>query len=92
MAKLKPWEDICDRCGKCCTNRFLVGELQFDKASRCNFYDDEKGCTVYQTRSFMNPKCVTLTPMNVGAWLPPTCAYLKLTAGELIQYALAEER
>jgi uncharacterized cysteine cluster protein YcgN (CxxCxxCC family) len=68
VAGVSDWEDKCDRCGICCEGCFL-----FDEETRL--------CSDYENRFILNPKCLKLTPENIGTplilhYLPASCAYL----------------
>jgi hypothetical protein len=77
------WENICDRCGKCC----LVSLQDIDSGEiyhtniLCQYYDIEnKLCSVYDKRCQLVPNCLKLNKNNVDKlpFMPKTCAYRAL--------------
>jgi len=81
------WESLCDGCGKCCLNKIEhdeSGEI-FHTDVVCRLLDMETcRCTSYEDRKRFVPECQKLTPLNLKkySWLPSTCAYRLLAAGE----------
>jgi len=83
------WESLCDGCGKCC----LV-KLQDDDSDRvyttrvaCRLLNvDSCRCRDYPRRRRLVPECVRLDAQQAGQfdWLPATCAYRRLAAGEAL--------
>ena len=84
---LQEWEQLCDRCGKCCTLK-LEDEntgVVYDTHVVCRYFDLANGlCQCYQTRSSKVPECVRLTPDNLGDtyFMPQSCAYRLLYEGK----------
>lgn len=81
------WESLCDGCGKCCVISLEdedTGELHRTDVSCKLFNTVSCGCGDYANRKKRVPDCVKLTPRNVPKldWLPPTCAYRLVAAGE----------
>ena len=72
------WEQLCDRCGKCCTIR--------PTAFMCKGYDCSTGsCRVYEKRTETYP-CSKVTPENTmelhsKGVLPDSCAYVRYKKG-----------
>ena len=72
------WEQLCDRCGKCCTIR----PTNF----MCKGYDCSTGnCKVYEKRTQTYP-CSKVTPENTmelhaRGVLPDSCAYVRYKKG-----------
>ncbi|GGG71247.1 UPF0260 protein [Salipiger pallidus] len=90
LSKLsKPeWEALCDGCGKCCLNKLEdedTGEVALTRVA-CRLFDDSDcRCTQYPIRHQFVPECIVLTPKNISEhayWLPRTCAYYLLWAGQ----------
>lgn len=84
------WEALCDGCGKCCLNKLEdedSGEVALTRVA-CRLFDDETcHCTQYDIRHQFVPECITLTPESIAKhayWLPQTCAYRLLWAGETL--------
>ncbi|WP_322864990.1 YcgN family cysteine cluster protein [Aquicoccus sp. G2-2] len=82
------WEALCDGCGKCCLNKLEdedTGEVELTCVA-CRLFDDETcRCAHYETRHSFVPECITLRPENLDThayWMPQTCAYRLLWAGE----------
>ena len=75
----KNWEDICQRCGLCCFEKWI------DERDRivttdvpCRHLDIvTRECRVYYKRFEVGEGCVKLTPEVVATvnWLPELCAY-----------------
>ena len=90
LAKLsdKEWEALCDGCGKCCLNKLEdedSGEVALPCVA-CRLFDDEScRCAQYPIRHQFVPECIVLKPSNIDEhayWMPQTCAYRLLWAGE----------
>ena len=82
------WEALCDGCGKCCLNKLEyedTGEVAYTRVA-CRLLDGETcRCTQYPIRHQFVPECVRLTPKTlpkIAYWMPQTCAYRRLWAGE----------
>jgi uncharacterized protein len=81
------WEALCDGCGKCCLHKLEdeeTGEL-FPTNVACRLLDRRSGlCRDYKNRKRFVPDCVRLTPEKLEEleWLPSTCAYRLIAAGE----------
>jgi hypothetical protein len=74
----KEWEQLCDRCGKCCMIRPSV--------FMCKGYNCSTGkCRVYKKRTETYP-CNNVTPQNTlelhaRGILPDSCAYVRYKKG-----------
>jgi uncharacterized cysteine cluster protein YcgN (CxxCxxCC family) len=83
------WESLCDGCGKCCLHKLEdedSGELLPTNVA-CRMLDRRTGyCSDYRNRRIHVPECVRLTPRLAREieWLPGTCAYRLLAAGEML--------
>jgi uncharacterized cysteine cluster protein YcgN (CxxCxxCC family) len=81
------WESLCDGCGKCCLIKLEVeetGDILYTDVA-CYLLDQQKcRCSRYPDRQKLVPDCVKLTPDNVAdlAFMPSTCAYRLLAAGQ----------
>ncbi len=81
------WESLCDGCGRCCVWKFEdedSGEILYTDI-RCELFDDSScRCTDYQRRRARVPDCMDIRTMDDAhyAWLPSTCAYRLLHAGQ----------
>ncbi len=81
------WEALCDGCGKCCLHKIEdveSGAVYYTNVA-CRLLDCTTcRCTDYANRSAIVSDCVPLTPAKVReiTWLPATCAYRLLAAGE----------
>jgi len=72
------WEEICQRCGRCCYEKLDDrGKIIYTRIP-CDRYDPEtRLCTVYDNRSQLRPDCLPLTPEVVAAgFLPADCPYV----------------
>ncbi len=74
------WEEICERCGRCCYEKYEYRDKIFYTRTPCQYLDlKTKACTVYHDRSKRHPECVSLTLEFVEAGiLPDDCPYVKL--------------
>ena len=93
LAELTPeeWEALCDGCGRCCLKK-----LQDATTSRIAYTDvacalldrDRCRCRRYPERHTLVPDCLALDAADERAfdWLPTTCAYRKLAAGEPLEW------
>ncbi len=75
------WEDICDKCGKCCYEKIDLGGgvIKYTDVP-CEHLDTETNlCKIYANRGEIEPDCITLTQDLVRSlhWLPEHCAYLQ---------------
>ncbi|WP_174274904.1 YcgN family cysteine cluster protein [Sphingomonas bacterium] len=81
------WESLCDGCGKCCLHKLEdeeTGEV-FPTNVACRLLDRHTArCKDYRNRRRFVPDCVRLTPAKLDTldWLPTTCAYRLVAAGE----------
>lgn len=81
------WESLCDGCGLCCQIRLEdedTGEVVLSNIA-CNFLDLScNRCSDYANRLMNVPDCVKISPDTVTTlnWLPHTCAYRLVAAGE----------
>lgn len=80
------WESLCDGCGRCCLHKLRDeddGSLHYTNVA-CRLLDTHTcRCTDYAGRHRKVQDCITLTaPMlETIDWLPPTCAYKRLSDG-----------
>ncbi|MCA0963758.1 YcgN family cysteine cluster protein [Salipiger bermudensis] len=84
----REWEALCDGCGKCCLNKLEdeeTGEVALTDVA-CRLFDDGTcRCAQYPIRHQFVPECIVLKPSNIDEhayWMPQTCAYRLLWAGE----------
>jgi len=80
------WESLCDGCGKCCLHKLRArdGTLHMTNVA-CRLLDVTScRCINYPKRKALVPDCVVLTPASVAKvdWLPETCAYRLVDAGQ----------
>ena len=81
------WESLCDGCGLCCLLKIEdedSGDV-FNTSVCCHLLDIETcRCKDYDRRFAKAPMCSKLTHDNLSAmsWLPETCAYKRLNAGQ----------
>lgn len=81
------WESLCDGCGRCCLHKLRdenTNELYFTNVA-CRLLDlGSCRCGDYARRQRRVPDCVSLTPEALKEidWLPPTCAYRRLSEGK----------
>ena len=84
----REWEALCDGCGKCCLNKLEdeeSGEVALTDVA-CRLFDDGTcRCAQYPIRHQFVPEYIVLKPSNIDEhayWMPQTCAYRLLWAGE----------
>lgn len=81
------WEALCDGCGKCCLNKLQdedTGEIHYTRVA-CRLLDIKRGrCSDYDHRFEQVPDCLDLRQLEHDNyhWLPATCAYRLVAAGE----------
>ncbi len=81
------WESLCDGCGRCCLHKLRdddTGAIWWTNVS-CRLLDATScWCTDYTNRRRRVPDCVRLTPEALAEidWLPPSCAYRRVAAGQ----------
>jgi uncharacterized cysteine cluster protein YcgN (CxxCxxCC family) len=80
------WESLCDGCGRCCLHKLRdeeTGTIWWTNVS-CRLLDTTAcRCRDYKHRQARIPDCVQLSADNLGEldWLPPSCAYRRLSEG-----------
>jgi uncharacterized cysteine cluster protein YcgN (CxxCxxCC family) len=76
--KIKDWEDVCLRCGRCCFEKLeFEGQIYYTDTP-CEKLNLATGlCTVYVDRVTARPGCTPLTPaiLHKGI-LPADCPYV----------------
>lgn len=82
------WEALCDGCGRCCLNKLEdpdTGEVALTRVA-CRLFDDATcRCGQYENRQAIVPECISLTAQTIekhAYWLPNTCAYKRIWAGQ----------
>ncbi len=89
LAKLDraQWESLCDGCGKCCIHKLEDEETGalYPTNVACRLLNRHSArCSDYRNRHAYVPDCIRLTPAKLAEldWLPPTCAYRLVGAGQ----------
>lgn len=74
------WEAVCDRCGRCCYEKYDYQGKIFYTGTPCEFLDlKDKCCRVYHNRHKVQPECAGLTPDLVRSGvLPADCPYVRM--------------
>ena len=72
------WEELCQRCGRCCFEKIEYRERIFYTDRPCPYLNrDTKLCRVYPQRNRLQPDCAQLTPELAAAGvLPDDCPYV----------------
>ncbi len=78
----KNWDDLCNRCGRCCYSRSVTarGEVIIHYECPCQYLDTEKKtCRVFDRRFKTYSSCqkVNLFRALFHRSLPTECAYAK---------------
>lgn len=78
------WEALCDRCGRCCYEKYEYNGRFFYSGTACRFLDRSSNCcTLYHRRLEAQPECARLTPDLVRSGvLPKDCPYVKFVTDE----------
>ncbi len=73
------WEAICERCGRCCYEKYEYRDKIFYSKAACRYLDlKNNSCKVYADRTRHQPECAQLTPELVRAGiLPEDCPYVR---------------
>jgi len=76
---LTAWDDICERCGRCCYEKYEYRVKIFYTDTPCQYLDTKTNlCKIYYQRAEIHPDCARLTPELVKAGiLPADCPYVK---------------
>ncbi len=81
------WESLCDGCGKCCLHK--MEDIDSGRITNtdiaCRYLDPQTcRCSDYENRLANVHNCIQLTPNKVRHldWLPASCAYRLVEAGE----------
>ena len=89
LAEMTPqeWESLCDGCGRCCLKKLQdeeTGHVAYTDVA-CKLLDRNRcRCRRYRRRHELVPDCIALDATDKSAfdWLPTTCAYRKVAAGQ----------
>lgn len=69
---------LCERCGRCCYSKVIVGGQVVSSPFPCPHLDeDTRLCTIYDHRFGRNPQCLTVE-MGIRLRLfPADCPYVR---------------
>jgi uncharacterized cysteine cluster protein YcgN (CxxCxxCC family) len=85
------WESVCDGCGRCCLKKLqdeTTRKVAYTDVA-CKLLDRERcRCRRYARRHMLVADCVALRSGDALTfdWLPTTCAYRKLAAGQPLDW------
>ncbi len=93
LADMTPdqWEALCDGCARCCLHKLqdqASGRVYLTMVA-CRLLDREIcRCRDYRRRTERVPECLVLSVATLprADWLPETCAYRRLLAGEHLSW------
>ena len=74
----KAWEEICERCGRCCYEKIdCQGKIYYTQIP-CEYLDlNTRQCRIYPQREQHRCGCVVLTPeLLKQGLLPADCPYV----------------
>jgi len=75
------WEQLCNKCGLCCFEKYLNEKgTVFFTSTPCRYLDVvTRECRIYDRRFEIYPECVKLTEALVRelTWLHDDCGYRK---------------
>ena len=85
------WESLCDGCGRCCLKKLEDEDTSVVTYTdvACRLLDVEHcRCSHYAERIKHVTDCIELTAANLGelSWLPDSCAYRRLAAGQPLEW------
>jgi len=72
------WESLCERCGRCCYEKYEHQGQFFYTKTPCEFLDlQSRQCRVYHQKQEKQPECTRLTPELIRSGvLPADCPYV----------------
>ena len=72
------FEEVCQRCGRCCASKVLIGEEVHYTPFFCRYLDMETHrCTIYHRRHSVNPECLSLEEGILLGVFPADCPYVR---------------
>ncbi|MGI6466183.1 MAG: hypothetical protein ACOXZZ_01065 [Sphaerochaetaceae bacterium] len=85
------WDQKCSRCGLCCHNKVVYGDVVvYDLSSYCEHYDPTtKECKIYFERLEKEARCKRVNRFRAmfASYLPETCAYVQWARSHKIRFA-----
>lgn len=78
MMDIACWEDLCQRCGRCCYEKIEYAGRVYYTNTPCDKLDQETSlCTVYDNRLEEKAECIPLTFESLQhGILPEDCPYV----------------
>jgi hypothetical protein len=70
-------ENLCRRCGRCCSAKIIIQDEVVAIPVACRYLDPEtRLCTVYERRFEVNPRCLTVEEGIRMRVFPADCPYV----------------
>ncbi|HLX63535.1 MAG TPA: hypothetical protein VKX17_19855 [Planctomycetota bacterium] len=70
-------ESLCNRCGKCCYKKIIVGRTVYITPFPCEYLDTAtNSCTIYDRRHELNPECLSVEDGMKHDAFPGDCPYV----------------
>jgi uncharacterized cysteine cluster protein YcgN (CxxCxxCC family) len=72
------FENVCQRCGRCCSAKVIIHDEVHYTPFTCRYLDSRtRSCTVYRRRHEVNPDCLSLEEGILLGVFPGDCPYVR---------------